>query len=216
MELKDYFRILRQRGWILIVLAIITAGSAYGYSRMQPTEFESTVKILVSPSRTDFGLTQTVKLLLRNYTQWMSSTKRAQKVIDELGLDMTPEQLLGNVGISADESSFVIQLEVRDSDQQNANDIARTWGNQLIQWVDANNAQLRKEDRINVELVDDPRISGVRPNVRVNTMAGAVFGALVGIILIFLLEWIASGILRRKEDIEKHLDIPVIGTIPRG
>ncbi len=216
MELKDYFRILRQRGWVLIVLAIITAGTAYGYSRMQPVEYESTVKILVSPSRTDFGLTQTVKLLLRNYTQWMDSTKRAQKVIDELGLDMTPDQLKGNVGISADESSFIIQLEVRDSELQNANDIARTWGNLLIQWVDSNNAQLRKEDRINVELVDDPRQSGQTPNVRVNTMAGAVFGALVGVIIVFLLEWIDSGILRRKEDIEKHLDIPVIGTIPRG
>ncbi len=216
MELKDYFRILRQRGWVLIVLAIITAGAAYGYSKMQPTEYESTVKILVSPSRTDFGLTQTVKLLLRNYTQWMTSTKRAQKVIDELGLDMTPDQLLGQVGISADESSFIIQLEVRDSELSNANDIARTWGNQLIQWVDSNNAQLRKEDRINIELVDDPRQSGLSPNVRVNTMAGAVFGALVGVILIFLLEWIDSGILRRKEDIEKHLEIPVIGSIPRS
>ena len=216
MELKDYIRIIRQRGWVLILLAIITAGSAYGYSRMQPVEYESTVKILVSPSRTDFGLTQTVKLLLRNYTQWMSSTKRAQKVIDELGLDMTPEQLLGNVGISADESSFVIQLEVRDSELKNANDIARTWGNLLIQWVDANNAQLRKEDRINVELVDDPRQSGVTPNVRINTLAGGVFGALVGVIIIFLLEWIDSGILRRKEDIEKHLDMPVIGSIPRN
>ena len=216
MELKDYFRILRQRGWILIVLAIITAGAAYGYSRMQPTEYESTVKILVSPSRTDFGLTQTVKLLLRNYTQWMDSTKRAQVVIDQLGLDMTPDQLKGQVGISADESSFIIVVEVRDSELQNANDIARTWGNLLIQWVDSNNAQLRKEDRINVELVDDPKQSGLRPNVRVNTMAGAVFGALVGVIIIFLLEWIDSGILRRKEDIEKHLDIPVIGTIPRS
>ena len=58
---------------------------------------------------------------------------------------MTPDQLLGQVGISADESSFVIQLEVKDSNLDNANDIARTWGNLLIQWVDANNAQLRKE-----------------------------------------------------------------------
>ena len=216
MDLKDYIRIIRQRGWILLVLAVITAGSAFAYSRMQPTEYESTVKILVSPSRTDFGLTQTVKLLLRNYTQWMSSTKRAQVVIDELGLDMTPDQLLGQVGISADESSFIIQLEVKNSNLDNANDIARTWGNLLIQWVDANNAQLRKEDRINVELVDDPRLSGVSPNVRINTLAGGVFGALVGVIVIFLLEWIDSGILRRKEDVEKYLDIPVIGSIPKG
>ena len=42
----------------------------------------------------------------------------------------------------------------------------------------------------------------------------AVFGALMGIILIFVLEWIASGVVRRAEDVERYLDIPVVGRIP--
>ena len=41
------------------------------------------------------------------------------------------------------------------------------------------------------------------------------FGFLLGIILVFILEWIESGVIRRSEDIERYLQVPVIGTIPK-
>jgi capsular polysaccharide biosynthesis protein len=34
------------------------------------------------------------------------------------------------------------------------------------------------------------------------------------VIIVFILEWIESGIVRRTEDVEKYLDIAVIGSIP--
>ena len=215
MEVKDYIRIIRQRGWLVILLAVLTAGSAYAYSKMQPVTYESNLRLLVSPSRTDFGQAQAAKVLMRGYTQWMNSGYRAQNVIDILQLDMTPNDLLGNIGIAADDSSFIITLQVKSGDQDLANDVARTWGNLLIQRQNGINAQLRKEDRIGIEFVDDPQPGAPSPNTDINTIAGAVFGALVGFIIIFLLEWIDSGILRRSEDIERYLEIPVIGSIPK-
>lgn len=216
MEFSDYIRILRQRAWIVVLLAVLTAAATFFYSRMQPEIYESTVKILVFPSRTDLGQSEAAKNLLRGYTQWMNSRFRAQRVIDQLDLDRTPESLLGDVGFLADASSYIITMEVKNGNPDVANDIARTWGNLLIQWQEENNAKLRKEDRITVELIDNPRISGSSPNVRVNTLAGAVFGTLIGLLFIFLLEWLDSGILRRNEDIEKFLEIPVVGTIPKA
>ena len=67
MELSDYTRILRQRGWIIILLAILTGAAAFIYSYMQPTTYESTLKLLVSPSRTDFGQAQAAK----NVAAWL-------------------------------------------------------------------------------------------------------------------------------------------------
>ena len=215
MEVKDYIRIIRQRGWLVILLAVLTAGSAYTYSKMQPVTYESNLRLLVSPSRTDFGQAQAAKILMRGYTQWMNSGYRAQNVIDILQLDMTPNDLLGNVGIAADDSSFIITLQIKSGDQDLANDVARTWGNLLIQRQNEINAQLRKEDRIGIEFVDNPQPGASSPRADINTVAGAVFGALIGFMIIFLLEWIDSGILRRSEDIERYLDIPVIGSIPK-
>ncbi len=214
MELRDYVRILRQRGWVIVVMAVLTAVAAFGFSKMQTELFESNVKMLVLPSRTDFGQAQAAKELLRSYEQWLYSRYRAQAVINELQLDMTADALLGDMKVASDNSSFVIQMTVENSDPNLANDIATAWGNLLIQWVNANNDKLQKEDRITVEFLDDPQAGLSRPNTKINTAAGFVFGALIGVIVVFALEWIESGVVRRTEDVERYLDIPVIGSIP--
>lgn len=214
MELSDYLRILRQRGWVIILVALLTAGAAFGFSRMQTEVYKSTLRLLVLPSRTDLGQSLAAKELLRSYEQWLRSGYRAQEVINILQLDMTSGQLLGDIAVASDNSSFVIQLDVENTDPNLANDIARTWGNLLIQWIKANNDELRKEDRITVEFIDEPQPSLDSPKTKINTAAGGVFGALLGVIIIFVLEWVESGIVRRTEDVEKYLEIPVIGSIP--
>jgi len=214
VEFGDYLRILRQRGWLIVLLSFLTAAAAFGFSRVQTPVYESSLRMLVQPSRTDFGQAQAAKQLLRGYVQWIRSSYRASQVIDELQLDMTPQQLLGDVEVASDESSFVIQLNVESTDPNLANDIARIWGQTFIQWRIDDNATQRKEDRVDAEFIDDPQPRLDRPRTRINTAAGAVFGALLGIILILALEWFESGVVRRTEDIERFLEIPVIGIIP--
>ena len=214
MELSDYIRILRQRGWVIILVAVLTAGAAFGFSKMQTEVYKSSLRLLVLPSRTDLGQSLAAKELLRSYEQWLRSGYRSQQVINILQLDMKAEKLLGDISVASDNSSFVIQLNVENTDPDLANDIARTWGNLLIQWIDGNNDELRKEDRITVEFIDEPQAGLDSPKTKINTAAGGVFGALLGVIVIFVLEWIESGIVRRSEDVEKYLDIPVIGSIP--
>ena len=90
----------------------------------------------------------------------------------------------------------------------------QAWGSLLIQWQNANNDKLQKEDRITIEFLDDPQAGLSKPNTKINTAAGFVFGALIGVLVVFALEWYESGIMRRAEDVERYLDIPVIGSIP--
>jgi capsular polysaccharide biosynthesis protein len=215
MELKDYFRILRQRGWLIILLMLLTAAAAYGFSRIQTPVFQSSLRLLVSPSRTDFGQAQAAKVLLTSYEQWLYSSYQAQAVINKLQLDMTAGELLSDVRVSSDGNSFVINLTVENTDPNLANDIARAWGEELIMWQNEKNDRLRLEDRITIEFIDDPQAGLDRPKTMINTAAGAAFGLLIGVGLLFLLEWLASGVMRRREDIERYLEIPVIGSIPQ-
>ena len=213
MDLGDYFRILRQRGWLIILLAVLTAAAAYGYSRMQQPIYKSTARLLIT-HRPDFGQSQAARALLRDYAEWMNSTYRAAEVINEMGLDMSPPELLGDVTIAPSDSTSIIIIEVESTNLSVANDIGRTWGNTLIRWRNQENAGLRREDHIDAEFVDDPTGGLDSPKTNINTAAGAVFGALIGVILIFVLEWLESGIVRRPDDVERYLDIPVIGSIP--
>ena len=67
MEISDYLRILRKRGWLIVVVAIIAAASAYAFSKMQTPIYSATVQLSVNPARLDWGLSNTIKDLLRNY-----------------------------------------------------------------------------------------------------------------------------------------------------
>lgn len=214
MELKDYLRILRQRGWLIVLLAILTAGAAFGYSRMQTPVYEASARLLIT-SRPDFGQTQATRTLLRDFAIWLNSSYRAESVIEQLQLDMTPRQLLGDVTVAAATSESVVQIEVENTNPDLAKDIARAWAQLLIDRRRDENANLREEDRIEAELVDDPTAGLKSPMTKINTLAGAVFGGLLGIVVIFIMEWIESGILRRPEDVERHLEIPVVGRIPQ-
>jgi len=106
VEIGEYIRILRQRGWIIILTALLTAAAAFGFSKMQTPVYESSLRMLVQPARTDFGQSQAAKLLLRGYVQWIRSSYRAADVIDELQLDMEPRLLLADAEVASDDSSF--------------------------------------------------------------------------------------------------------------
>lgn len=214
MSLNDYFRILWRRGWILLLLAALTAVSAFVFSRLQTPVYKSTIYLLVQPARTDFGLTQSAKLLLRSYVSWMDTDNRAAQVIDALQLDTLPQTLRGDVTIASDDSRFVIQIDVENENGDLANDIAKKWAELFVQWRNDENQKQRKEDRVGAIILDEPRYALDRPQTAINTAAGAVLGLLIGGVIVFVLEYLESAVVRSPLDIERQFRLPVLGAIP--
>jgi capsular polysaccharide biosynthesis protein len=213
MELADYIRILRKRWWIIAVAVVLTAGSAFIFSRLQTPVYESSAQILVKV-RPDLGLTQSAKWLLRSYVARMYTRDWAERVIELGQLPMTPKKLMGNVTVASDESRFVIQIDVEDYDGDVANDIARTWSDLFIQWRNSENATQRKEDRVEAELLDQPTYVQSWPKTKIVTAAGGIFGLVIAGVVIFFLEWLEAGVIRTPQDLERQLNLTVMGAIP--
>lgn len=217
MQLQAYMRILLRRGWIMVLLAVITAVAAFGFSliiKERAPLYKSTVKILVQPARSDFGQAQAAKQLLGPYEAWLYSTYRAQEVIELQQLDMTPQQLLSDVRVAGDINQLVLKIEVENPDGDVANDIAREWAGLFIQWRFDQNQTVRREDRIDAEILDDPTYALERPKTAVNTAAGAIMGFLIGLAIVFALEYVESGIIRTPADVDRALAMPVLSAIP--
>ena len=64
------------------------------------------------------------------------------------------------------------------------------------------------------ELVAEPPRVPAKPNLWLNTILGAVVGLLLGIGLTFLLEFLDTSI-KKMEDIERFLNLPVLGVVAR-
>ncbi len=214
MNLIDYGRILVRRGWIIVLLAAIAAGSAYYLASRQTPVYISTQKVLMQPTRADLGLTEASKTLLGNHVSYLNSEFRAQEVINRLQLDMTPGELKSNVTIAPDPLDLTIQIDVKMPDGNLANDIAREWGNLLIQYRVAQNQRARSEDHITASLQDNANYSLYSPRPVINAVAGAVLGLLLGGIIVFVLEYLESAIIRNRDDIEANLNLPVLAAIP--
>jgi capsular polysaccharide biosynthesis protein len=63
-------------------------------------------------------------------------------------------------------------------------------------------------------VLDAPVISRYRPQTTVNTLAGAILGGLLGGVIIFVLEYIESSVIRSPQDVERVLGLSVMGAIP--
>jgi capsular polysaccharide biosynthesis protein len=215
MAFNDYVRILRKRWWIIVLAVVLTAGSAVLFSELQHPQYTSTAEVIINPARPDFGLTQSAKILLRQYMTVADSYGWAQDVIEELQLPMTPEGLGANTNFAAEDDRMVIKIEVEDYDGDQANDIARTWGNLLVQWRDQQNTKLNKEDRVEAILRDQPRYSqSWPPSTKIMLAAGVVFGLVIAGVIVFFLEWLEAGVIRTPGDLERQLDLTVVGAIP--
>ncbi len=214
MSLTEYVRILRRWGWVVLLMAIVTAGSAYVFSKAQTPIYRSTVIVSMNPSRTDAGLTQAAKSVLRLYVLNIDTETFAQRVIDELKLDRTAASLKGDVTIASDDSRFAIQIDVKDTNPDTANDIARVWADLVVSWRDEQNANVRNEDKVVAVVVDSPRAVLFRPNTRVNVLAGAILGLLLGALIVFAIEYAEAGVIRSPQDVERALSLSVLGAIP--
>jgi capsular polysaccharide biosynthesis protein len=219
MELSDYFRILRQRGWIIVVVAIVAAVSAFGFSKLQRPIYKSSMQVTVLPARNDLGLAQTTKQLLRAYVTIMDTKNWAARVLQHFEqsgtpLDMTPEQLKNNVVIASFEDKNVIQIDVKNGDGEMGNRIAYAWALEFQDWRNQENDKVRKEDRVDVVMGDNPTYSKFRPQTTINVAAGGIFGLLLGALIVAVLEWLEAGIVRTPADLERKLGLSVLGAIP--
>jgi len=216
MELKDYLNVLVKRGWIILLVAAIAASSAFVFSKMQTVTYRSSIWLNVWPGRPDWGLQQTIKGLLRNYSGQIKSRDAAQEVINRQQLDLTVDGVLEKMTVSPIESDFLLQIDVDDTDPQRAQAIAQAAAEVFVEKIRVYMLEQDKSDRVDVNLRDDASPAAVFwPKTKLLTLAGGVLGLIAGALVVLGLEWLARDIIREGRDIERHTDLTVLGSIPR-
>ena len=215
MELMDYVKILRQRGWIIVAVAALAAVAAFGFSRTQTPIYQATAKLNVEPARPDWGLSNTLKDLMRSYVERIRSFKMAEIVISQAQLDMSPDTFLSHLVVTTDPSTFSIQIDARDRDPEVAILMANTAADEFVKDRTEWNKEIDKSDRIDVSVRDYARYASLfKPKPKTNALAGAILGGLLGGLILILLVWLESDILRRPDEAERLLGVPVLGAIP--
>jgi capsular polysaccharide biosynthesis protein len=215
VEFREYWNLARKRGWIILLVAVIAALGSLGVSLLMTETYEATIQLSVTAARADWGLSQATKDLLRNYVLNIKSHRMTQEAIDRAQLDMSTYDFLANLDVSEDSSNMSLTIQAESHDPEEARLMAQTLADVFVEEREQWNSEQDKNNRIYVDKVDDVRdVPQSSPNIKLNLLAGAVFGAIVGGIIVFFLEWLQSDILRTTADVEKALGVTVVGVVP--
>ena len=215
MDLRAYIDIIRRRGWIILVTALLAAVLAGGISLVQTKTYRATARISAVPARPDWGLGNSAKDLLRNFVNNINTHDMANQVIAAANLDMSSYDLLAKVTVSAEPDNFIIRIDAKDQDPAVAINIAQTMAQLFETERRAYYETQDKSNRIEVKLVDSVIDAPLyRPKPTMNATAGFAAGAPIGALIVLILEWLAADILATSEHVRRALGLPVLGAIP--
>ena len=218
MELKDYWRIIVQRGWIVLLAVVLTAGSAYLWSRSQTPEYRATARLLVRADTLDFGRLQASKQVLASFSERIRSEKTAFPVVDKLKLDLNPYEVMSQINISSDQNQLTIQIDAKNRDPELAGRIANGFAEEFVNEIEQANAVQRREDQVKVEIIQPAGVGEqVAPKPMINAAAGGLLGFLLGGLIVLALE-LLDDTIKSRDDIERYMgqDLLLLGQVPPG
>ncbi len=216
IDLREYFGIIKKRFWIIALITIVAASVSAGISFfvLQPV-YEANSTIIVNTDQdeqtqmiTGDQFTVTQKLAV-TYGEIIKSRTVLEPVINNLKLDVTYEELSEKITVSPVQDTQIISISVQDTNKQKARDIAneipKVFTNEAKRITKANNVEV-----IDKAIVpDDP----IKPNKIMNVAIAAVLGVMIGLFVVFLIEYLDNKI-KTPQDIEKYLGLPILGVIP--
>lgn len=215
MQISDYATILRRHWWIVVLAAVVAAGSAYVFTRFQERLYRSEATYLVLANQLDNGLSIVLQNSMNSYRELALAPRELDKVSQQQGLDRSAEWLLNkHVAIQPlpDERKIVVQVTYPDAEV--APRLANAIGQNMVGLVASLNSALEGSSRINLrELQPADRVSLYWPQTRVIVAAGGILGLVLGLLLAFVLEAF-DNTLKSASDIERFVGLTTLGSIP--
>ncbi|USK78810.1 capsular biosynthesis protein [Peribacillus frigoritolerans] len=217
ISINDIFKTLKKRWKLIMLLTLIAAliSGSISYFLLTPV-YESSTQILVNQKQSENQLDSTQIQsnidMINTYSVIIKSPAILEKVIDELKLDQSVDQLSQKITINSQENSQVFSLTVHDSNPTKAVEIANTVSSIFQKEI----KDIMKVDNVSIlakaEIKENP--TPVKPNPLLNIAIAVVVGLMAGIGLAFLLEYLDNTI-KDEDDIERLLDLPLLGSIQK-
>ena len=192
----------------LVVGTITLLGSVF----LIKPKYTSTTRIYVV-SRTADGITnqdlQAGSYLVKDYQEVITSNEVLSSVIDKEKLSLTPNELSSMISVTIPTDTRVISISVEDDNAQEATTIANTVREVAAEKI---KAVTKVDDVTTLEAAEVPKEPS-SPNIKRNTLIGVIAGGVLAVISIIILE-VLDDRVRRPEDIEDVLGLPLLGIVP--
>nr|AAC38746.1 chain length regulator/exporter [Streptococcus pneumoniae] len=216
IDVFQLFKTLWKRKLMILIVALVTGTGAFAYSTfIVKPEYTSTTRIYVvnrnqgdKPGLTNQDL-QAGTYLVKDYREIILSQDALEKVATNLKLDMPAKTLASKVQVAVPADTRIVSISVKDKQPEEASRIANSLREVAAEKIVA---VTRVSDVTTLEEAR-PATTPSSPNVRRNSLFGFLGGAVVTVIAVLLIELLDTRV-KRPENVENVLKIPLLGLVP--
>ncbi|EOU1560117.1 capsular biosynthesis protein [Clostridium perfringens] len=218
ISLQEFIYDLKKR-WKLIALITIAAtlvSAILSFFVIKP-QYEAKTKLFIGKqesqgstySNSDVSMYQQ---LMKTYAELAKTSDLVNKAVKSADLDYNQKEIkeiLNNLNATPSADTQILDLSFKGRNPKEVLKITEAITNEFI---------LESKDLIpngNVQVIQKPQLPEhpVSPNKKRNILIAIVLGGIIGIGLVILLEFL-DNTFKSREELEKTLDLPIIGTIP--
>lgn len=176
-------------------------------------QYQSTSKIYILSNSSNSVISlsdlQMGSSLASDYEELIVSRSVVKKVIENLDMDMSVEELVSHVSVANKENTRIISITVTYPDPQMAQKIA----DQFAEVSKTQMAQIMKtEEPTDVDKAEVPEVKSSPNNVR-NVLIGIILGFILAAGA-FTVSYILDDTVKTTEDVERYLNLHTLASVP--
>ena len=215
ISISEIFEALKKR-WILIVSITLVATLISGilsFFVIKPT-YEASTKVFVGKEESSLegyntNDIQMYQKLLQTYAETIKTNEVIQAAINNTNADLSVKDVKDSLTVTPIADTQILQIKYKNNDPEVAKSILENITNEFVilskELVPNGNVRVIEA----VQLPEDP----VAPNKTMNVAIAFLLGLMVSVGLVFLMEYL-DNTFKNKENLERELNIPVLGVIP--
>ncbi|MGT2968984.1 Wzz/FepE/Etk N-terminal domain-containing protein [Streptococcus azizii] len=216
IDLLALFRAVWRKKFFILAVSSLVGVLAFGYQVLLATpQYESTSRIyVVNRQNNELGVLtnqdlQAGSYLVKDYREIILSQSVLQEVIDDLDLELTSEGLAKKIKVTIPTETRIISITVSDPNPETAARIVNLFRQK------ASEKMIEVTKASDVTTVDEgvAATTPSSPKVKRNTLLAFLASALL-MVLIVLMTDIIDDRVRKPEDIEEAMNIPLLGVVP--
>lgn len=216
IKIMDIVDMLMRRWWIMLISMMIVGVMAFVFTEVfiSPT-YSSKGALYVNASKEQINQTVTTgtinasQQLVNTYAEILKRRTFLESVAEDIENRYSVNELQNMITISPVNETEIMEISVVCTDPEYAYLVAHS----IL--MRAPDELMRVVEAGSVKLLDDAKRNNIAiaPNLRQNTLIGALLGIILGALIILLLEFVDTRI-KNSESIVSKYEEPLLGEIP--
>lgn len=218
VKFEDVFKSLKNNLRLILISTLsVTLVSAIITFFFIPPEYEASTKVYIGKERfKNVSTTYTneeinmYQRLIKTYSELVKTKDLVRKSISNVGQDISVNEVLSKLQAISIADTQILQIKYVSDSREEAYD--------MVYGITEEFMKLSKKlyPKGNVHIIQQPIVPEVPvgPNKKMNVAIGALLGMMIGLGVTFLKEFI-NNTYSNKEEVERDLEIPCIGIIPK-